>query len=221
MHRKPCGEQVHEGRPGRPSSAPATANDAVEGQFDDCPQQQQLSTGTDTSTCAEIGGRPATPIGGQPPGPSSGRPPRLPGLGRGRGIYAAEAQGTGQGLPTSDIDGIIVATPAAPKPRPKPGLRAMPLIDVQRMLEQLMYGPQFIVGHPPPAPSPRPVDRANLSQDDLRHRIHHIHTGRVASSGGMSRMDPCEQPPGPDGNGEADADEEEPSQPSQKRVRFM
>ena len=37
----------------------------------------------------------------------------------------------------------------------------------------------------------------------------------------VSRMDPCEQPPGPDGNEEADADEEEPSQPSQKRVRFM
>ena len=34
-------------------------------------------------------------------------------------------------------------------------------------------------------------------------------------------MDPCQQPPGPDGNEEADADEEEPSQPSQKRVRFM
>ena len=136
-------------------------------------------------------------------------------------IYAVEAQGTGQGLHTSDIDGIIVATPAAPKPRPKPGLRALPLIDVQRMLEQLMYGPQVIVGHPPPAPSPRPVYTANLSQDDLRHRIQRIHTGRVASSGGMSRMDPCQQPPGPDGNEEADADEEEPSQPSQKRVRFM
>ena len=37
----------------------------------------------------------------------------------------------------------------------------------------------------------------------------------------LSRMDPCQQPPGPDGNEEADADEEEPSQPSQKRVRFM